>query len=329
MSTESLRSPTFADLVSAQERLRGHAVVTPLLENAELSAMTGGRLLFKAESLQRTGSYKFRGAYNRLSRLSEEERQRGIVAFSTGNFGQAVACAAKLLGIPATIIIPRDAPSVKIDNCRRYGAEVLHYDRANKTQREEMARDLSAQRGLTVVPPGDDAWVIAGYGTSGMELLDQFSEPIDALLCPCGGGGLSAGIAVTFAERQPHTQIYTVEPAGFDDTARSLEKGERVGIEPGHTSICDAIQTPVPAELPFRTLRERITRGLVVEDEHTLHAMAAAFTHLKLVLEPAGAIALAAALSGKFDCRGKTVAIICSGASVDVGVFQQVLALVK
>jgi threonine dehydratase len=329
MSTESLRSPTFADLVSAQERLRGHAVVTPLLENAELSAMTGGRLLFKAESLQRTGSYKFRGAYNRLSRLSEEERQRGIVAFSTGNFGQAVACAAKLLGIPATIIIPRDAPSVKIAACHRYGAEVRHYDRANKTQREEMARELSAQRGLTVVPPGDDAWVIAGYGTSGMELLDQFTDPIDALLCPCGGGGLSAGIAVTFAERQPHTQIYTVEPAGFDDTARSLEKGERVGIEPGHTSICDAIQTPIPAELPFRTLRERITKGLVVEDEHTLHAMAMAFTHLKLVLEPAGAIALAAALSGKIDCRGKTIAVICSGASVDVGVFQQALALVS
>jgi threonine dehydratase len=162
-----------------------------------------------------------------------------------------------------------------------------------------------------------------------MELLDQFTDPIDALLCPCGGGGLSAGIAVTFAERSPRTRLYTVEPAGFDDTARSLERGERVGIEPGHTSICDAIQTPIPAELPFRTLRERITKGLVVEDEHTLHAMAMAFSHLKLVLEPAGAIALAAALSGKFDCRGKTVAIICSGASVDVGVFQQVLALVK
>ena len=331
-----LHSPTFADLVSAQENLRGHAVVTPLLENAELSAMVGGRLLFKCESLQRTGSYKFRGAYNRLSRLSDDERRRGIVAFSTGNFGQAVACAAKLLGISATIIIPRDAPAVKIDNCRSYGAEVLHYDRANTTQRAEMARELSAQRGLTVVPPGDDALVIAGYGTSGMELLDQFADSglphedggaprIDALLCPCGGGGLAAGIAVVFAERQPHTQLYTVEPAGFDDTARSLEKGERVGIEPGHTSICDAIQTPIPAELPFRTLRERITAGLVVEDEHTRHAMVLAFRHLKLVLEPAGAIALAAAISGKFDCRGKTVAVICSGASVDPALYADVL----
>ncbi len=328
MSAE-LRSPTFADLVSAQENLRGHATVTPLLESPELSARVGGRLLFKAESLQRTGSYKFRGAYHRLSRLDEAECGRGIVAFSTGNFGQAVACAAKLLGIPATIILPKDAPAVKIENCRGYGAALLFYDRANKTQREEMARELSAQRGLTVVPPGDDAFVIAGYGTSGMELLDQVSEPIDALLCPCGGGGLAAGLCIAFAERRPRTEIFTVEPAGFDDTVRSLEKGERVGIEPGHASICDAIQTPIPAELPFRTLRERITGGLVVEDEHTLRAMAMAFTHLKLVLEPAGAIALAAALSGKIDCRGKTVAILCSGASVDVEIFRRALALVQ
>ena len=320
-----LRSPVFADLVAAQENLRGHATVTLLLESPELSALTGARLLFKVESLQRTGSYKFRGAFHRLSRLGDQERRRGIVAFSTGNFGQAVACAAKLLGIPATIIVPFDAPAVKIDNCRSHGADVLFYDRANKTQREEMARELSAQRGLTVVPPGDDALVIAGYGTSGMELLDQFSGPIDALLCPCGGGGLSAGLSIAFGERQPRTQIFTVEPAGFDDTARSLSKGERVGIEPGHTSICDAIQTPIPAELPFRTLRKRITRGLVIEDAHTRHAMAMAFTHLKLVLEPAGAIALAAALSGAFDGRGKTVAILCYGANVDPTVFAEAL----
>lgn len=322
----SLNPPAFADLVSAQERVRGQAVVTPVLESPELNAQAGGRLLIKAECLQRTGSYKFRGAYNRLSRLDEDERRRGVVAFSTGNFGQAVACAAKLLGIPAAIIIPRDAPAVKIHNCRHYGAEVLHYDRANQTQREEMARELSAQRGLTVVPPGDDAWVIAGYGTSGMELLDQCPDiAFDALLCPCGGGGLSAGIAVAFAERSPRTQLFTVEPAGFDDTARSLEKGERVGIEPGRRSLCDAILTPIPAELPFRVLRERITRGLVVDDEPTLRALAAAFRHLKIVLEPAGAIALAAALSGAFDCRGKTVAIICSGASVDAEVYRRAL----
>ncbi len=325
----ALESPTFADLVSAGRQLRGHATVTPVLESPELSALAGGRLIFKAESLQRTGSYKFRGAFNRLSRLGDAERRRGVVAFSTGNFGQAVACAARILGIPATIIVPKDAPAIKVDNCLGHGAEVLYYDRANKTQREEMARELSAARGLTIVPPGDNAMVIAGYGTCGVELLDQFSDPIDALLCPCGGGGLLAGIALGFMERQPRTLLFAVEPAGFDDTARSLARGERVGIEPGHKSICDAILSPIPAELPFRTLRGCVAGGLVVEDELTLEAMAMAFKHLKLVLEPAGAIALAAALSGQFDCRGKTVAIICSGASVDPVTFADALRRVR
>lgn len=324
MTTE-LRSPVFADLVMAQRQLRGQVAVTPVLESPELSERVGGRLVFKAESLQRTGSYKFRGACHRLVQLDDEARRRGIVAFSTGNFGQAVGCAAKMLGIPATIIVPQDAPSIKVDNCRRYGADVLFYDRANQTQREEMARELSASRGWTIVPPGDDPFVIAGYGTSGLELLNQCPDPIDAVLCPCGGGGLAAGISIAFAQRQPRAEIYTVEPAGFDDTARSLVKGERVGIEPGDQSICDAILTPLPAELPFRTLRTHVTKGLVVADADTREAMAAAFQHLKLVLEPAGAIALAAALSGQFDCRGKTVAVICSGAGVDLALFAEVL----
>ena len=324
--TTSFTLPVFADLLSAQQQLRGQAVVTPVLESPELNEQVGGRLLFKAESLQRTGSYKFRGAYNRLSRLSADERQRGIVAFSTGNFGQAVACAAKMLGLPAIIIVPKDAPRVKIENCRSYGAEVRFYDRANKTEREEMARELSAQQGLTVVPPGDDAWVVAGYGTSGLEMLDQCAGVnFDALLCPCGGGGLSAGIALALAERCPQTRLFIVEPAGFDDTTRSLMAGERLGIEPGHESICDAIQTPIPAALPFEVLRRHAAGGLVIDDKQTLMAMATAFRHLKLVLEPAGAIALAAALSGAYDCRGKTVAVICSGASVDAAVYQQAL----
>jgi threonine dehydratase len=325
MTTIGLPSPTFGDLVSAQELLRGKAVVTPLLESPELSAMVGGRLLLKAESLQRTGSYKFRGAYHRLSRLSDEERRRGIVAFSTGNFGKAVACAARMLGVPATIIVPKDAPAVKVRDCRDHGAALLFYDRANRTEREEMARDLAQKKGLTVVPPGDDPAVIAGYGTAGLEALDQFDGAIDSLLCPCGGGGLTAGISIAFRERQPRTNIFTVEPDGFDDTARSLAAGKRVGIEPGRTSICDAILTPIPAELPFRTLRERVTAGLVVKDEETRRAMALAFQHLKLVLEPAGAIALAAAVSGGHDCRNRTVCVISSGANVDAALYRQVL----
>ena len=329
MTQSILRSPTFEDVVAAQKNLRGHAFVTPILESPELNALAGGRLICKAEALQRTGSYKFRGAYNRLSQLEPDARQRGIVAFSTGNFGQAVAAAAKLLNIPAIVIVPKDAPAIKVENTRSYGAEVMFYDRANKTQREEMARELSGKRGLTIVPPGDDALVIAGYGTSGLELLDQFEGPIDALLCPCGGGGLSAGISLAFSGRQPKTKIFTVEPEGFDDTARSLAAGVRLGIEDGHTSICDAIQTPIPAELPFRTLREKISGSLVIKDADTRRAMALAFRHLKLVLEPAGAIALAAAISGQHDCRDKTVALICSGGSVDPDFYASVITTAK
>jgi threonine dehydratase len=325
MTQSILRSPTFEDVVAAQKNLRGHAVVTPILESPELNALTGGRLIFKAEALQRTGSYKFRGAYNRLSQLDEAARKRGIVAFSTGNFGQAVAAAAKLLNIPAIVIVPQDAPAIKVENTRSYGAEVRFYDRAKKTQREEMARELSGERGLTIVPPGDDALVIAGYGTSGLELLDQFDGQFDSLLCPCGGGGLSAGISLAFSGRQPQTRIFTVEPEGFDDTARSLAAGKRVGIEDGRTSICDAIQTPIPAELPFRTLQEKISGCLVVKDADTRRAMALAFRHLKLVLEPAGAIALASAIAGLHDCRGKTVALICSGGSVDPELYAAVI----
>jgi threonine dehydratase len=329
MTQSILRSPTFEDVVAAQQNLRGHAVVTPVLESPELNALVGGRLICKAEALQRTGSYKFRGAYNRLSQLGEEERKRGIVAFSTGNFGQAVAAAAKLLNIPAIVIIPKDAPAIKVENTRSHGAEVRFYDRANKNQRAEMARELSEKQGLTVVPPGDDTLVIAGYGTSGLELLDQFDGTFDALLCPCGGGGLSAGISMAFSGRQPQTRIYTVEPEGFDDTARSLAAGMRLSIEDGYTSICDAIQTPIPAELPFKTLRDKISGSLVVKDADTRRAMALAFRHLKLVLEPAGAIALAAAISGLHDCRGKTVAIICSGGSVDPALYASVITTEK
>jgi threonine dehydratase len=316
-----LRAPVFTDVLDAAEKIRGHAYVTPLLESPVLSARVGGRLLFKTESLQRTGSYKFRGAYNRLVRLDAEARRRGIVAFSTGNFGQAVATAARMLGIPATIIVPVDAPSIKVENARAQGADVLFYDRAVKNHREDMARDLSLQRGLTIVPPGDDAEVIAGYGTAGLELTDQFAGPIDAVLSPCGGGGLLAGVALVFQARRPRTKLFTVEPAGFDDTARSLAAGERQNNAPGAKSICDAILTPMPAELPFGILKDTVAGSLVMDDDATRQAMAQAFLHLKLVLEPAGAIALAAVLTGAFDCRGKTVALLCSGGSVDATTF--------
>jgi threonine dehydratase len=320
-----LRPPVLADVIDAAAQLRGQAVITPVLESEALNALAGGRLLCKAEALQKTGSYKFRGAYNRLSRLDADARQRGIVAFSTGNFGQGVATAARMLGISATIIVPQDAPAVKVHNARAQGAEVLFYDRAIKNHREDMARELSVSRGLTIVPPGDDPEVVAGYGTTGLELEEQFPGKIDAVLSPCGGGGLMAGISLVFRDRRPDTELYTVEPAGFDDTARSLAAKQRLGNEPGAKSICDAILTPIPAELPFGVLQRNVTRGLVVSDDAVRRAMALAFLHLKIVLEPAGAVALAGALSGAFDCRGKTVGVICSGSSVDTAVFIEAL----
>ena len=323
------RPPTFADVTDAAIQLRGKAIITPLLESEALNARVGGRLLCKAEALQVTGSYKFRGAYNRLSRLDAAARARGIVAFSTGNFGQAVATAAKMLGIPATIIVPKDAPAVKVNNARAQGADVLFYDRAIKNHREDMAQRLSNERGLTVVPPGDDAEVIAGYGTTGLEIEEQFAGKIDAVLAPCGGGGLMAGVSLVFRNRRSDTELFTVEPVGFDDTARSLVAKTRLGTEPGAKSICDAILTPMPAELPFGVLQHNVTRGLVVTDAQVREAMAQAFLHLKIVLEPAGAVALAAALSGGLDCERKTVAVICSGSSVDTAVFISALETLR
>ncbi|MES2695741.1 MAG: threonine/serine dehydratase [Verrucomicrobiota bacterium] len=329
MTSTELRAPTFADVTDAAAQLRGKTILTPLLESEALNQKVGGRLLCKAEALQVTGSYKFRGAYNRLSRLDAAARARGVVAFSTGNFGQGIATAAKMLGIPATIIVPKDAPSVKVDNARAQGAEVLFYDRAIKNHREDMARQLAAERGLTIVPPGDDAEVIAGYGTTGLEMEEQFAGKIDTVLGPCGGGGLMAGVSLVFKARRPETRLFTVEPAGFDDTSRSLAAGQRLGNETGAKSICDAILTPMPAELPFGVLQQNIERGLVVTDDAVRSAMAQAFLHLKIVLEPAGAIALAAALSGIYDCRGKTVAVICSGSSVDAAVFTAALETLR
>jgi threonine dehydratase len=218
---------------------------------------------------------------------------------------------------------------VKVENARAHGAEVMFYDRAIKNHREDLARELSLTRGLTIVPPGDDAEVVAGYGTTGMELSDQVDGPIDAVLSPCGGGGLMAGMSLAFRERQPNTKLYTVEPAGFDDTARSLAAGERLGNAPGAKSICDAILTPMPAELPFGLLRQHVDGALVVDDDAMRRAMAQAFLHLKIVLKPAGAIALAAVLTGAFDCRGKTVGVICSGGSVDVGLFVSALETLR
>ena len=319
--------PTFADVQAAAERLRGHAVVTPLLESPLLNEELGVRVLVKAEALQRTASFKFRGAYNNLSRISEAGHGRGVIAYSTGNHGQGVAAAARLTGTSAVIVMPAGAPKIKIANTRAWGAEVVLYE-AGGEGREPIARRIAEERGLTLVPPFDHPWTIAGQGTAGLELAEQAASlgaELDAVLVPCGGGGLIAGCALALAERAPRVPIYAVEPAGFDDTTRSLAAGERRRNRAGALSFCDALLVPEPGLLTFAINRTHLAGGLVVDDDEVARAMRLAFVHLKLVLEPAGAAALAAITAGKLDCRGKTVAVVASGGNVDAETFSAAL----
>lgn len=319
--------PTVADVKDAAKRLRGRALITPLVESPLLNDRLGGRLLVKAEMLQYAGAFKFRGAFNRLSRLDDAARARGVVAYSSGNHAQGVAVVARILNVPALIVMPRTAPAIKVANTRAYGAEVVLYDPATES-REEIGGKLAEERGATLVPPYDDPDIIAGQGTVGLELAAQAREhdaTLDAVLIPCGGGGLTSGCALALSEESPGTALYCVEPAGFDDTALSLEAGKRITIPSGAMSFCDALPHLTPGELTFEINKRLLTGGLVVDDEKTAEAMLAAFTYLKLVVEPGGAVALAAALSGAFDCRGKTVAVVCSGGNVDPALFYSVL----
>ena len=326
-SSTSSNRPTFPDIVAAARRLKGRAVTTPLMESPLLNERLGGRLLLKAEMLQRTGSFKFRGAYNRLSLIPAGQRKRGVVAFSSGNHAQGVAAAAGLLGMPALIVMPSDAPKSKIENTRAYGADIVFYDRY-KEDREAIATDIVRRRRAVLVPPFDDAFVVAGQGTIGIELARQAMEmgaETDAVLVPCSGGGLVAGIATALAQAAPRTEVYAVEPMGFDDTARSLAAGERQAVVPGGQSICDSLLVSTPGALTFPINRQLLKGTLVVGDEAVLMAMAAVFSFFKVVAEPGGAIALAAVLSGAFKLAGRTVAVIASGGNVDAVLFAEAL----
>lgn len=322
------RLPDIADIEDAARRLVGVVVETPLLESDTLNDRLGGRLLVKAESLQRTGSFKLRGAFNRICRLTHAERRRGVVGYSSGNHAQGVAAAAALVGVPALIVMPADAPAAKIAGTRNRGAEVVLYDRETQS-REAIAERLAAERGAVLVRPYDDPDVIAGQGTVGIEVAAQAARlgaEVDVVLAPCSGGGLTAGIAIAFAVKSPTTSVMPVEPAGFNDTARSLAAGHRVGILPGGRTLCDALQAAEPGALTFAINRRLIGRGLAVDDLQTAAAVAAAFHHFKLVVEPSGAVALAAALFGAVEVRGRTVAVICSGGNVDADAFVRILA---
>ena len=321
-------APVFADIEAAAARLAGWAVETPLLNPPALDRKLGGRILLKAEILQRTGSFKFRGAFNRISLIPEAERGAGVVAYSSGNHAQGVAAAAALLGVPAAIVMPKDAPAIKVANTRGYGAEVVLYDRATEN-REAIGAALSAERGATLVRPFDDPGVIAGQGTCGLEIALQAAArgfEIDALMVSCGGGGLTAGCALAMAELSPKTQVYTVEPAGFDDTRRSLAEGARVENDPAARSFCDALLAPTPGELTFPINRRLLAGGFAVSDDEVRAAMGYAFRTLKLVIEPGGAVALAALLAGRLETRGKTVALTLSGGNVDPETYREMLA---
>ena len=320
--------PSYADVEDAAHKLRGVAVRTPLLRSDALDEAAGGRVWVKAECLQRTGSFKIRGAYNRLARLSEDERTRGVVAFSSGNHAQGVALAARLLGLPAVIVMPSDAPRMKMEATRGYGAEVVLYDRFTES-REAIAARIGEERGAVVVPSYDDFDVMAGQGTVGLETaaqLEQAGAKADVLICPASGGGLMAGIGLVFEMLSPSTRLFTAEPAGYDDHRRSLEAGERIALDPAGPSLCDALLAPQPGAMTFALNRPRLSGGYAVTDDEALAAMAFAFRHLKLVIEPGGAAALAAVLFGKAELGGRTAVVIASGGNVDAEVYARAIA---
>jgi threonine dehydratase len=320
--------PGIAEIEAAAARLAGVVRRTPLLAGTPLDEATGGKLLFKAECLQRTGSFKLRGAYNRLVQLDARERRAGVVAFSSGNHAQGVAAAARMLGIPATIVMPSDAPAIKLANTRALGAEVVLYDRI-AGDREAIARRLVSERGATLVPAYDDPHVVAGQGTAGLELMQQAAElglVPDQVLVPTSGGGLTAGTAVAVRALAPAAAVYGVEPEAFDDTRRSLAAGRLLRNPPEARSICDALQSSPPGTLTFAINRELLAGILTVSDAEVEAAMARAFRDLKLVVEPGGAVALAAALAGRIPLAGRTTAIVLSGGNVDPATFAAALA---
>jgi threonine dehydratase len=313
------------DIEAAALRLRGHAVRTPLLNAPLLNDEVGRRIFVKAECLQKTGSFKYRGARNAVASLSDGERASGVIAFSSGNHAQGVALAAREMGGPAVIIMPSDAPDLKIDNTRKLGAEVVLYDRASE-DRDEIGAQLALQRGLSLIKPFDNKRVIAGQGTCGLEIAEQAAEAgveaSEVLIC-CGGGGLTSGISLALAARAPGLTPRPVEPEGFDDVARSLAAGSIQVNNRRSGSLCDAIITPSPGEITFPIMAAHCGAGIVVTEDEALRAVAIAFTRLKIVLEPGGAVALAAALFHRED--DADVIAVASGGNVDAPVFRMAL----
>lgn len=318
-----MHTPSFSGVLDAARQIAPAAVRTPLIEHPALNAAVGGRVLMKAETLQVAGAFKFRGAYNRISRLSDAEKARGVVAYSSGNHAQGVAAAAQAVGTRALIVMPSDSPAVKVEGVRAFGGEVRFYDRWSES-REAIGAEIASKRGAILVPPFDDPFIIDGQGTVGLEMLEQAGIPMDQLLCGASGGGLIAGINLVMAEQSPETRVIVVEPEAFDDTRRSLEAGKRTAHPQGAPSICDALMAPLPGELTW-PINRRLAGAATVTDAETAEAMRFAFRWLKLVIEPGGAVSLAALLSGKVAARGLTTGIVLSGGNVDPGLFSAII----
>ena len=326
MSTGINILPTVADVVDAEVRLRGWVVETPVLESETINARARARVLLKAECLQHAGSFKIRGALNRLLQLSADERAAGVVAFSSGNHAQAVALAARWLKVPAKIVMPADAPKVKIERTRELGAEVVLYDR-EREDREEIAAGIAERRGVAMVPPFDHPHIIAGQGTLALELARAARArhaSLDAFYAPSSGGGLVAGCALALKNEWPSCAVYAVEPRGFEDHAASLAAGERRTVAAGGTTLCDALRAPMPGAITFAINKRELSGALAVDDAQIRDAMAFAAQHLKVVVEPSGAAALAAVLAEP-QPRGSCVGVVLSGGNVDANLLADVL----
>ncbi|HEY9180091.1 MAG TPA: threo-3-hydroxy-L-aspartate ammonia-lyase [Candidatus Baltobacteraceae bacterium] len=314
---------TIEEVRQAARRLDGIAHRTPVVTSRTLDERVNGELFLKCENFQRMGAFKFRGAYNRIVQFDSQQRRGGVVAFSSGNHAQGVALASRLLGVPAAIVMPEDAPKAKIEATRGYGAEIIFYDRY-RSHRAEIAQQICEQRGATLVPPFNDRHVIAGAGTAALELFEDV-EGIDAVLTPVGGGGLLSGSAIAAHAFDPSVTMYGVEPEAGNDFQQSLQRDEIVHIDVPQT-IADGLQTQAPGDLTFATVRAHKCTIVTVSDDELKAAMRFAFERLKIVMEPSGAATLAAVLSGRIDCKGKRAALVISGGNVDAARFAELVA---
>ncbi len=328
MNIQTRDLPTIADVEAAARRLAGIAVRTPLVHSPALDERIGARVFLKAETLQRTGSFKFRGAYNKISSIPPDKRAAGVVAYSSGNHAQGVAYAAKLCGMKAVIVMPADAPRPKRERTAAFGGEIVLYDR-DKEDRAAIAHAIADKMGATIVPPYDDPLIVAGQGTAGLEIvedLDRLGLKPDIVVVGASGGGLAAGIALAVKARAPAADFFTAEPEGFDDTLRSFKSGKRETNPRMSGTICDSLMTDIPGELTFPITSQLIGKGVTASDEEVGRAVAYAFRELKLVVEPGGAIGLAALLAGKIEVKGKIVVGVLSGGNVDPDLFCRLIA---